>query len=55
MEKLFFYQKCVQLDENTFLYCGQIIEVHVLKIQALYSKVHPACHNIANRIKLESN
>ena len=38
--------------ENTSKYCSQIIVVHV---HAFFSKVHPACHNIANGIKPGTN
>ena len=29
LEKIFFDQKCVHLDENTFIYCSRITVVHV--------------------------
>ena len=37
------------LGENTSKYCSPIILVHVHA--TVFSKVHPACHNIANVIK----
>ena len=46
----FFNQKFVHLDENTSKYCRRIIVVHV-RATVFFSKVHPACHNIANGIK----
>ena len=50
---IFFYQKSVHLGENTSLYCSRIIVVHVHA--GVFSKVHPACHNIAKGIKPGSN
>ena len=47
---IFFYQKLLHLGENTSKYCSRIIEVHV-HATVFLSKVHPACHNIANGIK----
>ena len=41
------------LGENTSINCSRIIIVHVHA--TVFSKVHPACHNIANGIKPESN
>ena len=38
---------------NTFKYCSRLIVVHVHA--TAFSKVHPACHNIANGIKPGSN
>ena len=51
---IFFYQKFVHLGENTFKYCSRIIVVHV-HATVLFSKVNPACHNIANGIKPRSD
>ena len=51
---LFFYQKFVHLGENTSKYCSRIIVVHV-HATVFFSKVHPACHNIANGIKPRSD
>ena len=48
-KNILFYQKFVHLGENTFQYCSRIIAVHVYV--NVYSKVHPACHNITNGIK----
>ena len=45
---IFFYQKFVHLGENISIYCSRIIVVHVRS--TVFSKVHPACHNIANGI-----
>ena len=41
------------MGENTFTYCSRIIVVHVHV--NVFSKVHPECQNIANRIKPESD
>ena len=38
------------LGENTSKYCSRIIIVHV-HATVFFSKVHPACRNIANSIK----
>ena len=51
---IFFYQKFVHLGENTSKYCRQIIVVHV-HATVSFSKVHQACHNIANGIKQGSD
>ena len=51
---IFFYQKFVQLGEIISIYCSQIIVVYV-HATVFFSKVHPACHNIANGIKGGSN
>ena len=51
---IFFNQKFVHLGKNTSKYCSRIIEVHV-HATVFFSKVHLACHNIANRIKPGSN
>ena len=48
---IFYYQKFVHLGENTSIYCSQIIIVHV-HATVFFSKVHPACHNIANGTSL---
>ena len=37
--------------ENAFKYCSQIVVVHAI----VFSRVHPAYHNIANGIKPGSN
>ena len=47
---IFFYQKFAHLGENTTIYCCRIIVVHV-HAAVFFSKVHPACNNIANGIK----
>ena len=52
-ENIFFYQKIVYLGENTSTYCSRIIVFHVL--QMCFSKVHPACHNIASGMKPRLN
>ena len=52
-EYIFFYQKFVHFSENTSNYCSRIIIIHVHA--TVFSKVHPACHNIANGIKPESD
>ena len=41
------------LGENTSKYCSLIIVVHVHAIG--FSKVHPACHNMVDTNKPESN
>ena len=41
------------LGENTSKCCSRITEVHVHA--TVFSKVHPACHNIVNGIKPGSN
>ena len=41
------------LGESTSKYCSPIIVVHVHA--TVFSKVHPAWHNIANGIKPESD
>ena len=41
------------MDKNTSKYCSRVIVVHVYAI--VFSKVHPACHNIVNGIKPGSN
>ena len=42
------------LSKNTSKYCSRInVVVHVHSI--VFSKVHPACFNIVNGIKLQSN
>ena len=46
------YQKYIYLGHHTSKYCSQIIVVHVHA--NVFSKVHPACHNIADGIKPES-
>ena len=38
------------MGEHTFKYCSQIIVVH-FHATVFFSKVHQACHNIANGIK----
>ena len=43
----------IYLGQNASKYCSRIIVVHV-HANSL-SKVHPACHNIANGIKPGSN
>ena len=35
-----------------FIHCSRIIEAHDL---LFFSKIHPACHNDANRVKPGSN
>ena len=47
---VFFYQKFVHLGKNTSIYCSRIIVVHVYAT-VFFSKVHPACYNIANDTK----
>ena len=47
---IFFYQRFVLLGEYISIYCSRIIVVHV-HADVLFSKVHPACHSIANGIK----
>ena len=47
---IFFYQKFVHLGKKPSKYCSWIIVVHV-HATVVFSKVHPACHNIANCIK----
>ena len=51
---IFFYQRFVHLGENTSKYYSRIIVVHV-QATFFFSKVHPACRNIANGIKPGSN
>ena len=46
---IFFYQNFVHLGETTSKYYIRIIVGHVHV--TVFSKVHPACHNIANGIK----
>ena len=53
-KNILFYQKFVHLGKTTFPYCSQIIAVHVY-VNVFFSKVHPACPNIANEIKPGSN
>ena len=43
------------LGENSSNYCSRIIIVHVHATVFSSSKMHPACHNIANGIKPGSN
>ena len=43
----------IYLGQNTSKYCSQIIVVHVHANG--FAKVHPVCHNIANRITPGSN
>ena len=43
----------IYLGQNTSKYCSQLIVVHVHA--NVFSKVHPACHNITNGIKSGSN
>ena len=45
---MFFYQKLVYLGDNTSKFCKRIIVVHV-HAAVFFSKVHPACHNTANK------
>ena len=47
---IFFYQNFEHLGENTCKYCSRIIIVHV-HATVFFSKVHRACHKIANCIK----
>ena len=47
---IFFYQKFVYLGDNISKYCNRRIVVHV-HATVFFSKVHPACHNIAYGIK----
>ena len=52
-KKILFYQKFVHFGANTSIYCSRII---VVRVHAnVFSKVYPACHNIANGIKPGSN
>ena len=51
---IFFYQKFVHLGEITSKYCSRIIVVRAHET-VFFSKVYPACHNIANGIKPGSN
>ena len=51
---VFFEKKFVHLGQNTSIYCSCIIVFHV-HATVFFSKVHPACHNIANCIKPGSN
>ena len=48
-KNIFFYQKFVHLGENSSKYCSRIILL--MFMQLVFSKVQPACHNIANGIK----
>ena len=50
---IFFYQKFVHFGNNTSKYCSLIIVVHIHA--TVFSKVNPACHNIANGINPGSN
>ena len=47
---IFFTRNLYILGENTSKYYSRIILVHV-HAAVFFSKVHPACHNIANGIK----
>ena len=50
-KNIFFDQKFVHFGINSSIYCSRIIVAHV----NVFSKVHPACHNIAKCIKPGSN
>ena len=50
---IFFYQIFVHLGKNSSIYCNLIIIVHVHA--TFFSKVHPACQNIANSKKTDKH
>ena len=50
---IFFCPKIVHFGENASKYCSRIIVVYVHPM--VFSKLHPACHNIANGIKPRSD
>ena len=55
IENIFFSVRNLYiLVENTSKYCSRIIVDHVHAI-VVFSKVHPACHNIVNGIKPGGN